>query len=155
VIVLENLLKMSNENQIAEGVEVKETAKEPEFTSDEKAEKVVPQQKFTNTVTDKAQAKLNKLEDQFISLSSQRQLNFILGSLILLAAFTSSLGMLISIILGTFMVVQAVTGNMIMNEFFDQMDQKHKRWMIPALIGITVAIIIAYLVMGLTADRGA
>ena len=141
---------MSNENSAPEGVEVEETAKDPQFTSEEKAEKMPPKGDKLHQVTDKAHAQLNALEDQFVSLSSQRQLNFILGTLVLLAAFTGDFGMLISLILGTLMIVQAATGNMIMNDFFDKMDHKHKRWLIPGLIGLIVFILLAYIIIGLT-----
>ena len=48
------------------------------------------------------------------------------------------------------MIVQAATGNMIMNDWFDSLDQKHKKWMIPALFGLVAFIILAYVVIGLT-----
>lgn len=122
--------------------------KEPVFA--DPADNIKPeknQSKF-HQVTEKAQAKLYNMENSFVSLSSQRQLNFILGSLIIVAALTAAFGMLISLILGTLMIVQAVTGNMLLNNFFDKMDQKQKKWIIPGLIGVATFIFIAYLIIG-------
>ncbi len=122
--------------------------KEPVF--DNPADNLKPEEmnsKFQK-VSEKAQAQLHNMENSFVSLSSQRQLNFILGSLIIIAALTAAFGMLISIILGTFMIVQAVTGNMLLNDFFDKMDQQQKKWLIPALIGIAAFIFIAYIIIG-------
>jgi uncharacterized membrane protein YeaQ/YmgE (transglycosylase-associated protein family) len=122
--------------------------KEPVFDNPE--DNIKPEEKSSrlHNVGEKAQNKLHRMEDSFVSLSSQRQLNFILGSLIIIAALTAAFGMLISIILGTFMIVQAVTGNMLMNDFFDKMDQQQKKWLIPALIGIATFIFVAYIIIG-------
>ncbi|NCP67900.1 hypothetical protein GW756_03885 [bacterium] len=124
------------------------TAKEPVFNDPN--DNIKPEEKESkfHHVSEQAQTKLHNMEDSFISLSSQRQLNFILGSLIIIAALTAAFGMLISILLGTLMIVQAVTGNMLLNDFFDKMDQKQKRWLIPALIGVVAFIFIAYIIIG-------
>lgn len=123
-------------------------AKEPVFENPEDNIKEPEKSTAVNTVSQKAQARLHSIEDNFVSLSSQRQLNLIFGSLILIAALTAGFGMLISLVLGTLMVVQAVTGNMILNDFIDTMDERHKKWFIPILFGITIAIILGYLIIG-------
>lgn len=99
-------------------------------------------------VKDKAQAKLHSVEDNFISLSSQRQINLICGALLIIAALTAGLGVLITLVLGTLMIFQALTGNMILNDFIDTMDEKHKRYFVPILFGVIVVIVLAYIVYG-------
>lgn len=124
-------------------------AKEPQFDDPKDNIKAGEADSKLHQAGEKAQAGLHTLEDKFVSLSSQRQLNFILGSLLLIAALTASFGMLISILLGTLMIVQAATGNMILNNFFDKMNQQHKKWLIPGLIGVLTFIFIAYVIIGL------
>jgi len=123
-------------------------SKEPVF--DNPADNIKAGEKDTaiHQVGERAQAKLHSIESNFVSLSSQRQLNVIIGSLIIIAALTAGFGMLVSIILGTLMVVQGVTGNMILNNFIDTMDERHKKWFIPILFGIIALILLAYLVIG-------
>ena len=105
-----------------------------------------------NTQENAAHKKLNSLENQFVSLSSQRQLNLILGSLILISALIGVAGILISLVLGTLMIIQAATGNMIMNDFFDSLDTKYKKGLVPVLFCIIALIVVAYLVIGFTAS---
>jgi hypothetical protein len=123
-------------------------AKEPVFADPNDNVKAVEETTTFHKVGDKAQAKLHSIENNFVSLSSQRQLNLILGSLILISALTGGLGIFVSLILGTLMIVQAVTGNMILNDFIDTMDERHKKWFIPLLFGVLVFIVLAYLVIG-------
>ena len=99
-------------------------------------------------VTDKASAKLHSLENQFVSLSSQRQLNFILGALFLLSALTGGIGILIALFLGVLLIFQGVTGNMVLNNFLDTMDQKHKKWLVPGFLGALVLFMILSILMG-------
>lgn len=101
-----------------------------------------------NDVGEKANAKLHSLENQFVSLSSQRQLSFIIGAVFLLSAFTGGLGFLIALGLGVLMIFQGLTGKMILNDFLDKMDQKHKKWLVPGLIGTAVLIMIISVIMG-------
>ena len=103
-----------------------------------------------NDVGDKASAKLHSLENQFVSLSSQRQLSFILGALFLLSAFTGGLGFLMALGIGVLLIFQGLSGKMILNDFLDKMDQKHKKWLVPGLIGAAVLIMIASVVMGIS-----
>jgi len=129
-------------------------AKEPLFDNPEDNVKVVEEETRIHKAGEKAQEQLHSLEDKFVSLSSQRQLNFILGSLLLIAAFTAGLGVLITLILGSLMIFQALSGNMVFNNFFDTMDQKHKKWLIPGLIGLLTVIFIAYVIIGLIGIGG-
>ena len=101
-------------------------------------------------VGDKTNAKLHSLENQFVSLSSQRQLSFIIGALFLLSAFTGGLGFLIALGLGVLMIFQGVSGKMLLNDFLDKMDQKHKKWLVPGLIGAVALTLIISMVMGWT-----
>lgn len=140
---------MSTQNNDTPKVTPPRKAKEPRFDNPKDNVKDVEEESKLHQASEKAQAGLHTLEDKFVSLSSQRQLNFILGSLILIAALTASFGMLISILLGTLMIVQAATGNMILNNFFDKMNQQHKKWLIPGLIGVLAFIFVAYVIIGL------
>lgn len=140
---------MSNKNTAAKDIQVESPAKEPVFAEDS-AKTQNNNSKRIHQAAERAQDKLHNLEDQFVSLSSQRQLNFVLGSLILIAALVGPAGLLISLVIGTLMIMQAATGNMILNNWFDTMDTKHKKWLIPGLVGFVALMIIAYLVIGVT-----
>lgn len=144
---------MSTEKPNTPDIEVEATANNPVFASPEDEANAKATESKLHQASGKAQERLHNLENQFVSLSSQRQLNFVLGSLLIISALTAGFGMLISLILGTLMIVQAATGNMILNNFFDSMDAKHKKWLIPGLIGIIAFIFIAYLFIGLTAGE--
>lgn len=143
------MTQMSTQNNDTPKVTPPPKAKEPQFDNPKNNVKDVEEESKLHQASEKAQAGLHTLEDRFVSLSSQRQLNFILGSLLLIAALTASFGMLISILLGTLMIVQAATGNMILNNFFDKMNQQHKKWLIPGLIGVLAFIFVAYVIIGL------
>ncbi len=141
-------MSTQNQNTNIPAVTPPPKAKEPVFDNPEDNIKQATETSAMQKVGARAQAKLESVENNFVSLNSQRQLNLIFGSLIVISALTGGFGMLISIILGTFMIIQAVTGNMLLNDFIDSIENRHKKYFIPVLFTVIALIVISYLAIG-------